>query len=214
MIAAGVVLLVASWAQTATEAPAFRPPEVPAHALITLKEAGVRFAPMPVKPTRLRGGAAICDVPQGVSITRGPTGIKYARPARVNAAFALRLLQFERVLQQEAQAAFGRRVVKLEHLGTYVCRMMAAYPTWVSEHSFGNAIDIAAIVLSNGRRITVEQHWGPRGPATNNTARFLRRLGRRLYDEQVFNVVLTPHFDRRHHNHFHLDGAPYRVDGN
>jgi len=45
------------------------------------------------------------------------------------------------------------------------------------------------------------------------SARFLRRLTRRLYDENVFTVVLTPSFDRHHKNHLHLDGAPYTMDG-
>ena len=44
-------------------------------------------------------------------------------------------------------------------------------------------------------------------------AQFLRRLTRRLYDEKVFSVVLTPSFDSHHKNHLHLDGAPYTVDG-
>ena len=42
---------------------------------------------------------------------------------------------------------------------------------------------------------------------------FLRRLTRRLYDEKVFSVVLTPSYDRHHKNHLHLDGAAYSVDG-
>jgi len=44
-------------------------------------------------------------------------------------------------------------------------------------------------------------------------AQFLRRLTRRLYDEQVFTVVLTPSYDKHHKNHLHLDGAAYTVDG-
>jgi hypothetical protein len=160
------------------------------------------------------GGAALCAAPQGVAIARGATGVRYSRQPRVNGAFALRLARFEKVVQEEAAAAFGRPVVRLEHLGTYVCRMMAEYPTWVSEHSFANAIDVAAFVLRGGRRITVERDWTPKDrEATTPAGRFLRRLARRLYDEDVFSVVLTPSFDRRHRNHFHLDGASYRVDG-
>jgi hypothetical protein len=42
---------------------------------------------------------------------------------------------------------------------------------------------------------------------------FLRSLARRLYDEDVFSVVLTPFFDALHRDHFHLDLARYRLDG-
>lgn len=192
----------------------FAPPAVPDDALVQLRAAGVRARPYPVKPVRL-GDAAICAVPGGVTISRGASRVQYRRPARVNGAFALRLGRFESIVQEEAAVAFGRRVVAVEHLGTYVCRMMAEYPEWVSEHSFGNAIDVAVFVLTGGRRISVQRDWIARDrEATTPASRFLRRVGRRLYDEEVFSVVLTPSFDRRHHNHFHLDGASYRVDGN
>ncbi len=42
---------------------------------------------------------------------------------------------------------------------------------------------------------------------------FLRRVTRRLLDEKVFSVVLTPSFDRHHRNHLHLDGSAYTLDG-
>ncbi len=191
----------------------FAPPDVPDDAHEQLRRAGVRFAAWPVQPRKL-GAAPVCAVPKGVAVSRGPTGLRYARPARVNGAFALRLLRFEKVVQEEAQSNFGRALVTVEHLGTYACRKMAAYPDWVSEHSFANAIDIAAFVLRGGRRVTVERDWIPKTrEATTPAGRFLRGLARRLYDEDVFSVVLTPSFDRRHRNHFHLDGASYRVDG-
>jgi hypothetical protein len=191
----------------------FAPPAVPADVEARLRAARVRWRPFPVRPTRL-GQVAICAAPGGVVVTRGATGIQYRRPARVNGAFALRLLRFEAIVQEEALSAFRRRVTAIEHLGTYVCRMMAEYPDWVSEHSFGNAIDVATFVLAGGRRITVQRDWPPRQQDPTPAGQFLQRLGRRLYDEAVFSVVLTPNFDRRHHNHFHLDGATYRVDGN
>jgi hypothetical protein len=91
---------------------------------------------------------------------------------------------------------------------------MAAYPDLVSEHSFANAIDVATFTLKNGRQVVVERDWVRADrPATTAAARFLRRLTRRLYDEHVFSVVLTPSYDKHHKNHLHLDGAAYTVDG-
>jgi hypothetical protein len=91
---------------------------------------------------------------------------------------------------------------------------MAAYPDLVSEHSFANAIDVAVFILANGRRVEVEHDWVPAArPAPRPASQFLRRLTRRLYDEQVFSVVLTPSYDKHHKNHLHLDGAAYSVDG-
>ena len=66
----------------------------------------------------------------------------------------------------------------------------------------------------NGRTVVVERDWVKADQAaTTPAARFLRRLTRRLYDEQVFSVVLSPSYDRHHRNHLHLDGAAYSVDG-
>jgi hypothetical protein len=42
---------------------------------------------------------------------------------------------------------------------------------------------------------------------------FLRGLANRLFDEDVFSVVVTPFFDAAHRNHIHVDLARYRVDG-
>ena len=99
-------------------------------------------------------------------------------------------------MQEEARSILKSPVKSIVHLGTYNCRRMAAYPTWVSEHSFANAIDVATFVLKNGRTVEVERDWvRAEKPAATAAAQFLRRLTRRLYDEKVFSVVLTPSFD-------------------
>jgi hypothetical protein len=117
-------------------------------------------------------------------------------------------------MQEEAKAILGSRVRAIKQLGTYNCRRMAAYPDLVSEHSFANAIDVATFTLKNGRTVVVERDWVRAAePAKTPAARFLRRLSRRLYDEKIFSVVLTPSYDKHHKNHLHLDGAAYTVDG-
>jgi hypothetical protein len=188
-------------------------PDAPAGCRETLRTDSLKFTPWPLRPSEL-GDGVVCEAPEGVAIRRGATGLRFAPPARVNCAFALRLERFERIVQEEARSALGSRVTSIVHLGTYNCRRMAAYPDMVSEHSFANAIDVATFVLANGRQVSVEREWVRADrPATRPGARFLRQLTRRLYDEGVFSVVLTPSFDSHHKNHLHLDGAPYTVDG-
>jgi len=210
------VAVVLSQAGT-VEVPAPRAPAVPRDCLADLRAKGARFTDWPVRPTTLAhtGGARVlCAVPTGIALTRGVTGVRYQPQARVNCGFALSLARFEAVLQEEAQRTLHGRVTRITQLGTYNCRKMAAYPDLVSEHSFANAIDVSAFTLSNGRHVVVEQDWVPATQETSApTALFLRRLTRRLYDEQIFSVVLTPSYDRHHHNHLHLDAAPYSVDG-
>jgi hypothetical protein len=179
----------------------------------TLRASGAKLSPWELRPVRLQQGVT-CEAPEGVSVRRGGSGLRFDPPARVNCAFALRLARFEAVVQEEARRTLHSPVREIVQLGTYNCRRMAAYPDLVSEHSFANAIDVAKFVLKNGRVVIVERDWvRAEKPAASAAAQFLRRLTRRLYDEKVFSVVLTPSYDAHHKNHLHLDGAAYSVDG-
>jgi hypothetical protein len=213
-VIAYVVLLASLAATEATvDIAKAEAPTAPEGCRDDLKTGGVRFTPWPLRPSRMASGV-VCEAPEGVAIRRGGAGLRFQPLARVNCAFALRLGRFEAVMQEEARSVFKSPVASIVHLGTYNCRKMAAYPDFVSEHSFANAIDIATFVLKNGSRVEVERDWvRAEQPAKTPAAQFLRRLTRRLYDEHVFSVVLTPSFDSHHKNHLHLDGAAYTVDG-
>jgi len=209
------VVLLAALATVEGTADVARPeaPAAPDGCRDSLKTVGVRFTPWALRPSRMASGT-VCEAPEGVAIKRGGAGLRFQPLARVNCAFALRLTRFEAVMQEEARSIFKSPVTSIVHLGTYNCRKMAAYPDFVSEHSFANAIDIATFVFRNGSRVDVERDWvRAEQPAKTPAAQFLRRLTRRLYDEQIFSVVLTPSFDSHHKNHLHLDGAAYTVDG-
>ncbi|HEY6561378.1 MAG TPA: extensin family protein [Polyangiaceae bacterium] len=174
----------------------------------------VEFRTAPIAPRQKRSGTYMCGSEQAVVYARGPGRIRYSPRPLVSCGLALAMAHFEHVVQQEASAAFGRRVGRIEQGGTYNCRRMTRFQNLVSEHSYANAIDVRVFVLEDGRRISVLRHFGPlaREPVTPQ-AKFLRRLARRLYDERVFSVVLTPYWDALHRDHFHFDMARYRVDG-
>ncbi|HEX6275403.1 MAG TPA: extensin family protein [Polyangiaceae bacterium] len=188
------------------------PPELIADCEARLEAAGIRYGAASLPTRRAKEGHA-CGAPQ-VVVYRGPEGgVRWSSAPIVTCGMALALARFETVLQEESEKHFGERVARIEHLGTYACREMARYD-WVSEHSYANAIDLSIFVLANGKKISVERHFGrPTAEPKTNEARFLRGLANRLYDEEVFSVVVTEFFDKLHRNHFHLDMARYRVDG-
>ena len=194
----------------------FAAPPVSATCQADLARLGVRFKRWPVATKRLQG-RPVCHVPAGVRVLEGPGRIEYNIPPKVNCRFALRLLPFERAVQRLAKKHLGARVTFIHQMGTYACRSMAAYPKWISEHAFANAIDIKSFRLADGAVVDVKRDFpkglpkGSRAPTAKG--RFLVDLARELYDKNVFSVVLTPNYDALHHNHFHLDGAHYRVDG-
>jgi hypothetical protein len=208
---AGMTVALAVLAAETPPAPPHAPAP-PTQCQETLRAAGVKFSPWPLRPSAMPNGV-VCEAPEGIAVRRGP-GLRYQPGARVNCAFAQRLVRFEKIVDEEARAVLRSPVRAIVQLGTYNCRRMAAYPDLVSEHSFANAIDVAAFVLGDGRRVEVERDWVRADqPAPRPASQFLRRLTRRLYDEQVFSVVLTPSYDKHHKNHLHLDGAAYTVDG-
>ncbi len=115
-------------------------------------------------------------------------------------------------IQPAAEALLGARVAALEHYGTGNCRRIGGGTTgnW-SEHATGNAIDIAAFTLADGKRIVVRRDWGRKGTNATNTnvdkeAAFLRQVRDGACRE--FATVLSPDYNAAHADHLHLDQAP------
>lgn len=153
--------------------------------------------------------------------------LKYHKPVRVHPAFKERLARFERLVIEVALEVYGRPPQKIKHLGTYNCRRIGGYPNLLSEHSFGNGIDIASFRFSRLKRgaqlksglpkslrraFTVDmlKHWSAPRAGGGAHQRFLHTLGRRLIASKIFRVLLGPSFPG-HKNHFHLDNAPYEL---
>lgn len=108
-------------------------------------------------------------------------------------------------LQPAAQARFGEPVVAIKTMGAYNCRGInnEAGGT-LSEHAFGNAIDIGAFVLQSGREINVMRQW--RGGDEQEQA-FLREAQAAACG--LFTTTLAPGSNAFHYNHIHLDLAQH-----
>jgi hypothetical protein len=103
-------------------------------------------------------------------------------------------------VQPAAQRWFGVRVVEIKQISAYSCRGMNGNPSaHISEHAFGNALDIAAFTLADGRRITVKGGW--RGMPEEQG--FLRDVQASAC--QHFNTVLAPGSNTYHEDHIHVD---------
>jgi hypothetical protein len=190
------------------------PPDVRATCEADLKTAGIVYDKATLAVHVAPKSKITCGAPQVVVYRKGPEKIAYSPSVMTTCTMALALARFETILEAQAKKTFGKRVVKIHHVGTYSCREMAAYPGWVSEHSYANAIDLVDFVLEDGRTIDVLKDFAPKTAAgTTQKATFLRAVTQRAFDEEVFSSVLTPFFDKLHANHFHLDMARFRSDG-
>lgn len=105
-----------------------------------------------------------------------------------------------RDVQAAAELNFQSRVARIEHFGTDNCRRLYGRDTgpW-SEHATGNAIDVAAFVLKDGRRVSVIDDWS----GTGSKAVFLRQIRDRACS--VFGTVLSPDYNAAHADHLHFD---------
>jgi len=103
-------------------------------------------------------------------------------------------------VQPAAMRWFGARVVEIKQISAYSCRGMNGNShAHISEHAFGNALDIAAFSLADGRHLTVKDGW--RGtPAEQG---FLRDIQAAAC--QQFNTVLAPGSNAYHYDHIHVD---------
>jgi hypothetical protein len=129
----------------------------------------------------------------------GPVAVKPAATLACPIVSALDHWLNESV-QPSAMRWFGARVVEIKQISAYSCRGMNGNPhAHISEHAFGNALDIAAFTLADGRRITVKDGWHG-----------LPEEQGFLHDVQgsacrQFSTVLAPGSNRYHYDHIHVD---------
>lgn len=103
-------------------------------------------------------------------------------------------------VQPAALRWFGSPVIEIRQISAYSCRGMNGNPNaHISEHAFGNALDVAAFTLADGRRITVRDGW--HGVAEEQG--FLRDVEGAAC--QRFNTVLAPGSNAYHYDHIHVD---------
>jgi hypothetical protein len=113
-------------------------------------------------------------------------------------------------LARLATQARTQGIRRVFHAGTTHCRTIRDTET-LSQHAFGMAIDITALETDEGRMINLAEHWEHDGPWPKTAqGKLLRSFARRLHDDQVFNIVLTPEYDVGHRDHLHLDLTPGR----
>jgi len=103
-------------------------------------------------------------------------------------------------VQPSAMRWFGAHVVEIKQISAYSCRGMNGNSrAHISEHAFGNALDIAAFTLADGRRITVKDGW----KGMPEEQGFLRDVQGAAC--QQFNTVLAPGSNVYHYDHIHVD---------
>jgi hypothetical protein len=153
-----------------------------------------RSVPSPPPPPALGRAPA-----QPVTGSIGPVAVS---PAATLACPLVSVLDqwIDEAVQPAAVKWMGVPVVEIKQISAYSCRGMNGDPNaTISEHAFGNALDIAAFALADGRKIDVEHGWH----GTPEEQAFLHDVQATACDQ--FTTVLAPGSNAFHYNHIHVD---------
>jgi Extensin-like protein C-terminus len=169
--------------------------------------------PDPPYPTWRGGNGRPAPQPYGSQVPLGPrrdpalaiaSGPAAVAPAATLACPMVSALDLwvANAVQPAAQRWFGEPVIEIKQISAYSCRSMNGQRgAPISEHAFGNALDVAAFTLADGRRVTVKDGW--HGPPEERGF---------LHDVQAaacrqFSTVLAPGSNAFHYDHIHVDLA-------
>jgi hypothetical protein len=104
-------------------------------------------------------------------------------------------------VDRAARVVLGSALVRIETFGSYSCRNVAGTDR-LSAHATGNAIDVAAFDLADGRRISVKSGWSGGTPAEREFLRIVHTSACKR-----FGTVLGPGYNAAHQDHFHLENS-------
>ncbi|GLK70388.1 extensin family protein [Ancylobacter dichloromethanicus] len=155
-----------------------------------------------IVPDRAINGAGTCGMDHAFRITAFSEGsVEVAPRATLACPMTSAVDQWmTQDVQPAAMAWFGQPVVKVKQMSSYSCRRMNGAATGkISEHAFGNGLDIGGFVLADGREISVKKDWKGSADARG----FLRTVQADACER--FTVVLAPGSNVYHYDHIHID---------
>ncbi|MEN9895572.1 MAG: hypothetical protein RIR97_1424 [Pseudomonadota bacterium] len=162
-----------------------------------LKSLGVQFRDLPT----IRQGPA-CGIAHPISVTGFDRGkIRFYPTATLNCQVTLQFAKWIRnELVPSARLRYWSGIKSIQQMSAYSCRRMNSSKNnpW-SEHARGNAIDIGAVTLNNGHKITIEK----KGLFSLRENGLLKAV--RNDSCKYFSTVLGPGSNKYHKDHFHFD---------
>jgi hypothetical protein len=156
-----------------------------------------------VQPMPRLGGRGSCGIDRPFKVAAASRGSVPVEPAATLNCPMIESIDrwMASSVQPAAQSYFGMRVVALRQMASYGCRTRESQRgERLSEHAFGNALDVAGFRLADGRSIVIASAWWGGGPQERA---FLQTVFAGACRE--FDTVLGPGYNRAHANHFHLD---------
>lgn len=156
---------------------------------------GRAIAPIP--------GPGRCGIPNAVSVT-AVAGVAIRGNTLLNCDTARALEAWVERGAKPAVGDYGGGLQSMRVVASYSCRTRNSQRgARLSEHSFGNAIDLAGFTMRDGTQITLLTDW-----KTRRKGGILKDMWRKACGP--FGTVLGPESNRFHLDHFHFDIANRR----
>ncbi|KFB09534.1 extensin family protein [Nitratireductor basaltis] len=154
----------------------------------------LKVAYTPAAPVKAPGA---CSLPHPLKVTALSPHIAVAPAAIINCQTArAAALLMQTTGQKTALAHLGAPIARIRNASGYVCRRRNGQKR-LSEHAYGNALDISRFTLSDGRRIDVRSY------RASAERKFLKSIQSKACG--IFKTVLGPGSDADHADHFHFD---------
>jgi hypothetical protein len=157
-----------------------------------------------LQPVRKIDGKGACGIAMPIKVSAFADGTISVGPiATLGCPMTAALEAWMAVTVQPAAIAwFGAPVVEIKQISNYSCRPINnIHGEPLSEHAFGNALDISGFSFANGRSITVLKDWKKGSEEARGFLREVYAGGCRH-----FRTALGPGA-RYHDDHFHFDLA-------
>jgi hypothetical protein len=168
--------------------------------LTQLSQAGAQFTP--VADAYLGNGCATVGTVQMSALHGDSARLAISNIGPVQCGVGTAFAAWARYgVERAAVQLLGSPVQRIETFGSYSCRNVAGSQRR-SAHATAGAIDVAAFVLTDGRRITVAEDWHG---GTAQEKEFLRTVQRSAC--RRFATVLGPEYNAAHRDHFHVEGV-------
>ncbi|ALK08185.1 extensin family protein [Blastochloris viridis] len=150
-------------------------------------------------------GSGTCGMTKPFKISALADGFVALKPQATLACPIVPQLQawIAESIQPAAMRWFGQPVVEVRQMSAYSCRNQNGQAhTRISEHAFGNALDIGSFKLADDRVVSVRDHWSRGTPEDKG---FLREIAGAACKR--FTTVLGPGSNVFHYDHIHVDLA-------
>jgi hypothetical protein len=156
---------------------------------------------LPLPPIEALGACGGTDIVQLEAVVLDNTRVTIAPPAAIRCALAEAIVHWVRDEIAPAARELGATLREIENFDSFSCRgRNRVAGAKISEHGRGNALDIRAVRLADGRAVPLTDFSVPKP--------FRERLRASACDR--FTTVLGPGSDGYHENHVHVDLAERR----